>query len=133
MPAPELSFVSTFSDGTREEKMFDLEAIFNPDAKTVTAVTSQEANDEPNELPGDLPVALFDLDAIFDPDAKTAPGEISQEANLEPNKLSGDWLIEWEERAAIMEYDGRLPRERAEARALADIRQKLAPTTATCF
>jgi len=89
------------------------------------AVTSQEANDEPNELSGDLPVAMFDLDAIFGPDAKAALGKISQEANVEPNELSGDWLIEWEERAAIMEYDGRLPRERAEALALAEIRQQM--------
>ena len=33
--------------------------------------------------------------------------------------LDMDWRVEWEERAAIMEYDGGLPRERAEALALA--------------
>jgi len=35
--------------------------------------------------------------------------------------LDPEWRVEWEERAAIMEYDGKLPRERAEAAALADI------------
>ena len=35
--------------------------------------------------------------------------------------LDMDWRVEWEERAAIMEYDGGLPRERAEALALAEI------------
>ena len=33
----------------------------------------------------------------------------------DPDDLPGDWRVEWEERAAIMEYDGGLPRERAEA------------------
>jgi hypothetical protein len=35
--------------------------------------------------------------------------------------LPADWHELWDERAAIMEYDGGLPRERAEALALADI------------
>jgi hypothetical protein len=35
--------------------------------------------------------------------------------------LPADWRDTWEERAAIMEYDGELPRERAEALALLDI------------
>jgi hypothetical protein len=35
--------------------------------------------------------------------------------------LDPDWRVEWEERAAIMEYEGGLPRERAEAAALAEI------------
>ena len=34
--------------------------------------------------------------------------------------LPGDWRVWFEERAAIMEYDGGLPRERAEAEALAE-------------
>jgi hypothetical protein len=38
-----------------------------------------------------------------------------------PDDLDPDWRVEWEERAAIMEYDGKLPRERAEALALVDI------------
>ncbi len=35
--------------------------------------------------------------------------------------LPPDWHVQWDERAAIMEADGGLPRERAEALALLDI------------
>jgi hypothetical protein len=35
--------------------------------------------------------------------------------------LPPDWHLLWDERAAIMEYDGGLSRERAEALALVDI------------
>ena len=35
--------------------------------------------------------------------------------------LPADWHFLWDERAAIMEFDGGLPRERAEALALAHI------------
>lgn len=35
--------------------------------------------------------------------------------------LPGDWREIYEERAAIMEFDGRLPRERAEVLALAEV------------
>jgi hypothetical protein len=38
-----------------------------------------------------------------------------------PDDLPGDWRCEWEERAAIMEHDGKLPKERAEYLALRDI------------
>ena len=43
-----------------------------------------------------------------------------------PEHLPMDWRIEWEERAAIMEYDGGLSREGAEAKALADILRQMA-------
>ena len=39
-----------------------------------------------------------------------------------PEGLSKDWRIEYEERAAILEYDGGLVREEAEALALQEIR-----------
>lgn len=39
--------------------------------------------------------------------------------------LPADWHFLWDERAAIMEYDGGLPRERAEAMALADVLQRM--------
>jgi hypothetical protein len=42
------------------------------------------------------------------------------DAGLTPDDLPPDWHDLWEERAAIMEFDGSLPRERAEALALAD-------------
>jgi hypothetical protein len=44
-----------------------------------------------------------------------------------PNDLSGDWWVLWDERAAIMEYDGGLPREQAEAKALAEILLAMKP------
>ncbi len=37
-----------------------------------------------------------------------------------PDDLPGDWRCVFEERAAIMEYHGELPRELAEAKALAE-------------
>ena len=37
-----------------------------------------------------------------------------------PNDLPGDWRCVFEERAAIMEHHGELPRELAEAKALAE-------------
>ena len=42
-----------------------------------------------------------------------------------PDDLPGDWRVAWEERAAIMEYDGGLPRERAEALAMTDILRQM--------
>ncbi len=38
-----------------------------------------------------------------------------------PDALPPDWHLLWDERAAVMEYEGRIPRERAEALALAEI------------
>lgn len=42
-----------------------------------------------------------------------------------PEQLPLEWHYEWEERAAIMEHDGGLPRERAEALALKDILEEM--------
>src|SRR5262245_65192722 len=42
-----------------------------------------------------------------------------------PADLPADWHSAWDERAAIREYDGGLPRERAEALALADILRQM--------
>ena len=39
--------------------------------------------------------------------------------------LPVEWWQLWDERAAIMEYDGNLPRERAEALALDDILKQM--------
>jgi hypothetical protein len=44
---------------------------------------------------------------------------------LRVEDLDSQWRVEWEERAAIMEYDGKLPRERAEAEALKDILEEM--------
>src|SRR5262249_34737413 len=45
--------------------------------------------------------------------------------SLAPADLPPDWHFVWDERAAIMEYDGGLPRERAEALALADVLRQM--------
>lgn len=45
-----------------------------------------------------------------------------------PADLPPDWHLLWDERAAIMEYDGRLPREQAEAAALRDILRQMQQT-----
>jgi hypothetical protein len=42
-----------------------------------------------------------------------------------PEDLHPDWYFSWEERAAIMEHDGKLPRGRAQALALEDIREQM--------
>ena len=42
-----------------------------------------------------------------------------------PDDLPIDWRIEYEERAAILEYDGGLTREKAETQALDEILKKI--------
>lgn len=42
-------------------------------------------------------------------------------AILTPADLPADWYVLWDERAAVMEYDGGLPRERAEHLALVEV------------
>src|SRR5262249_13793708 len=44
--------------------------------------------------------------------------------SLIPADLPPEWQFVWDERAAIMEYDGGLPREQAVAEALKDILQQ---------
>lgn len=45
--------------------------------------------------------------------------------------LPPEWHYAWDERAAIMEYDGGMSRERAEALALADIRAWMSDVNGT--
>ena len=40
---------------------------------------------------------------------------------MTPADLPPDWRVEWEERAAVREYDGQQAREHAEAEALTEI------------
>lgn len=42
-----------------------------------------------------------------------------------PADLPPDWYERWEERAAIRQYDGRLPQPEAEAAALVEILQQM--------
>ncbi len=55
------------------------------------------------------------------PDMGTETGE----AWPMPADLSPDWRIEWEERAAIREYEGGQAREHAEAEALREIVERM--------
>lgn len=51
-----------------------------------------------------------------------APAEITGSVEaVSPADLPSDWRLEWEERAAIREYDGGQAREHAEAEALTEI------------
>jgi hypothetical protein len=97
-------------------------------------------------------VRLLDLDVIFDPDRVEAvagrgkygigaksggtplPPSMDLVRSLRPEDLDPDWRMEWEERAAIMEYDGGLPREQADAMALAEIvpRMQQMPVRSVC-
>ncbi len=54
--------------------------------------------------------------------AEPAPEPVPlSNSQIQSSDLPVEWWQLWDERAAIMEYDGKLPRERAEALALADI------------
>jgi hypothetical protein len=46
-------------------------------------------------------------------------------AGTAPVALPAEWHLLWEERAAILEYDGGQPREWAEARALAAVMEAM--------
>ncbi len=60
--------------------------------------------------------ALAFLENLFWPQSDSAPDIGVRVEDLDP-----DWRIEWEERAAILEYDGGHQREHAEALALKEI------------
>jgi hypothetical protein len=45
--------------------------------------------------------------------------------NLQVHELNPYWLECWQERAAIMQFDGRLPRAAAEQAALADVNKAM--------
>jgi len=80
---------------------------------------------------------VLNLDYIFDPDrppgaAAPAPPDAAGPPNyITVDELPAEWHYLWDERAAIMEYDGNLPRERAEALALADIRAWMSDVNGT--
>lgn len=75
---------------------------------------------------------MLDLKAIFDldePSSKSLDQRGSSVVSLQciigPEDLSPEWRMEWEERAAIMEFHGKLPRERAEHLALVDVVERM--------
>jgi len=61
--------------------------------------------------------ALAYLQSLFREDALSGCG-FAPGPDIQVEDLDGEWRVWFEERAAIMEYDGRMPRERAEALAL---------------
>lgn len=72
--------------------------------------------------------AVAFLESLFRPGADaapTAPPADPDDLPL-PDHLPADWRDLWDERAAIMEFDGGLPRELAEHRALLDVPRQMA-------
>jgi hypothetical protein len=67
------------------------------------------------------------LEGLFRPAGATArtPTPVPEPLGVSVEELPGDWRVEWEERAAVLEYDGGFSRERAEALALAEIVGKM--------
>ena len=64
------------------------------------------------------------LQGLYRPDPIEAVEPDPAQA-LTPGDLPVEWWELWDERAAIMEFDGNMPRERAEALALADIVERM--------
>lgn len=64
--------------------------------------------------------AASSLRRLFPADPNTTGPTLDTPADLPP-----EWRLLWDERAAIMQFDGNLPRERAEALAPADIRAQM--------
>ena len=52
-------------------------------------------------------------------------GLFAPPVELCPDDLPGDWRVWFEERAAIMEYHGGLPKERAEAEAMREVTRRM--------
>jgi hypothetical protein len=67
------------------------------------------------------------LEGLFRPAVATAPTPtaVPEPPGVGVEELPGDWRVEWEERAAVLEYDGGFSRERAEALALTEIVGKM--------
>lgn len=63
---------------------------------------------------------MMNLELVFNPEAVEFGARLRYGWPLGPDDLPGDWRVWFEERAAIREYDGGLPREHAEAEALAE-------------
>ena len=67
--------------------------------------------------------SLFRADPVADPAVvpSVAPAADTALPELTPDDLPSEWRAEFEERAAIREYDGDMPRELAEHYALLDV------------
>ena len=67
---------------------------------------------------------MIDLETVFDDDRAPAICLLDSEGTTRyktPGDLPADWRCEFEERAAIREYDGGQAREHAEAEAFTEI------------
>lgn len=83
------------------------------------------AADDPDALDVDGPAQALTPERLVLPCARKPDLLTVLRGDTGPDDLPGDWRVEWEERAAIMEYVGELPRERAEAEALADVLRQM--------
>lgn len=63
-------------------------------------------------------MTTLDLNAIFDPDQRVAK---RSNGVATPEQLPPEWFERWQERRAIMEYDGHLPPSEAEVQAFQDV------------
>src|SRR5262249_22300960 len=86
--------------------------IGRPDVRVNRTITTSTVRDNGDNSRGGVAMK-FDAIAFLE--------SLFQRAELTPADLPGDWHILWDERAAMMEYDGEIPRERAEALALAEV------------
>lgn len=64
----------------------------------------------------------LDLDAIFNPDQRIGKPRKGVE---NPEQLPPEWYERWQERSAIMEYDGHLPPFEAEVQAFQDVLRQM--------
>ena len=66
------------------------------------------------------------LQSLFrQPSAVATP---ARSVAVAPDDLPADWWLEWDERAAVMEYHGGMSRDRAEALALKYILRRMGET-----
>ena len=74
-----------------------------------------------------MAVRLERIKELVSPNVPKAQADASG-VIISPGDLPMDWRIDFEERAAILEYDGGLAREEAEARALREILKRIRRT-----
>ena len=98
--------------------MIDLDTVFDDDRPPGAVVVSIDRL-------GSAHPTIAGNDAETDGELATRPSVTALgdpvAAIASPNDLPGDWRIEWEERAAIREYEGGQTREHAEAEAFTEV------------
>jgi len=77
--------------------------------------------------------AVAFLESLFRSPAGLGPEPAPAKVpGIAPDDLTPEWHFLWDERAAVMEYDGKMPKERAEALALADILGQMKRARESC-